>query len=900
MSEARVDSRASDAARSDTRGTNSSGSLLSLPPWTRAPRLALRTPAVIVAVLIASAILACASASASLFVSSATSEALRLNMGAFCPTASYPAIKSQIDLNKFPTQDNGTVDGSKVPGIIKKLTPQKAQVAELRNSMRAQGLATPELFAHSRDAMPSGTHNIAVNLLYGDRALENVTITEKSNIPGFYIPQTVSKYMGVHAGDTIKLSEKSITVAGVYQNLFGQPVRPYWCIDRALFDNAASENTPPPEILIATSEGLYFDTASYGSLARLTSAVDPADASLSDAHDWQDAINAVLTMTAAAKNPLNGVAADSNLSDSVKDITLVRAGLIGPIVPIAIGGSLLALFLIGAAGSYWADRRFNEVRMLASRGVGAGGLALKAGLELIIPAAAGTVLGLGAAYFIVRALGPSSVFDGSALPFAGLTAAIGFILGMLVMALVAGVRGRGHVEKTLGRKRTILSMLPWELLLLVAAGACWWALDSRGAVTIDRKIPVLNVLVLAFPLLFLVGASALIVRILVIVLPIARKLGGRGGTALFLALSRISASKVISGVVLAALAMPVAMTLYAAGLTDSTKHTLDAKGHVYVGAESAVQTVGTIKPGSDAARLGTIVNRYEYVKVDGESAELLTIDPKTFADNAYWDDSFADKSLPQLIKELSATAKDGTIPAIVVRAPGASSIALGEDTTEIPISVVDAPTVFPGIHQHAPLVIIAQGQLPDIPKSAGRKQELWTSAGVDLAQKAFAAQELPIYNAFTPESVLDVANVLSISWTFDYLQALAALSGVIAIGGLLLYVETRSRTRIASYAMARRMGLRRSTHFQSLLIEFSILAGVAALCGAALSYVAARMINPMLELSPLRPPAPIFTTPTGVLLLTAGVAIIVAVGTALYAQRAADRAKMSEVLRLGD
>ncbi|WP_170111070.1 FtsX-like permease family protein [Antricoccus suffuscus] len=900
MSEARVDSRASHGAPPANRGARSGGSLLSLPPWTRAPRLALRTPAVIVAVIIASAILACASASASLFVSSATSEALRLNMGQFCPTASYPAIKSQVDYTKLPTEDDGTIDFSKASGIIAKLAPQATKVAELRDAMRAHGLAAPELFAHSGNIMPSGTNKIAVNLLYGDHALQNVTITEKSDLPGFYVPQTVAKYMGVHAGDTIQLSNESITVAGVYQNLFGQPIRPYWCIDRALFDNAASASTPPPDILIATSEALYFDKASPSSFARLTSPVDRADSSLSDAHDWQDAVDAVLSTTAAAKNPLNGIAADSNLEDSIKDVTLVRAGLVGPIVPIAIGGSMLALFLVGAAGSYWADRRFNEVRMLASRGVGAGGLALKAGLELIIPAAVGTILGLGAAYFIVRALGPSSVFDRNALPYAGLTAAFGFILGILVMAMVAGIRGRGHVEKTLGRKRTIWSMLPWELLLLVAAGACWWALDSGGAVTVDRKIPVLSVLVLAFPLLFLVGASAFVVRLLILVLPVARKLGGRAGTALFLAVSRISASKVISGVVLAALAMPVAMTLYAAGLTDSIKHTLDAKGHVYVGAETAVQTVGTIKPGSKAAGLGTVVDRYEYIKVDGENAELLTIDPKTFAANAYWDDSFADASLPQLVDKLTAPAKNGVIPAIVVRAPGATSITLGDDNTKIAITVIDAPKAFPGIHQNAPLVIVARGQLPDIPQSAGLKQELWTPVDVNVAQKAFAAQELPIYNAFTPDSVLDVANVLSISWTFDYLQALAALSGVIAIGGLLLYVETRSRTRIASYAMARRMGLRRSTHFQSLLIEFAVLVGFAALCGAALSYVAARIVNPMLELSPLRPPAPIFTAPTGALLLTAGVAIIIAVGTALYAQSAADRAKLSEVLRLGD
>jgi putative ABC transport system permease protein len=38
---------------------------------------------------------------------------------------------------------------------------------------------------------------------------------------------------------------------------------------------------------------------------------------------------------------------------------------------------------------------------------------------------------------------------------------------------------------------------------------------------------------------------------------------------------------------------------------------------------------------------------------------------------------------------------------------------------------------------------------------------------------------------------------LGITWTFGYLSALALFLGVIAIGGLLLYPEARSRTRVS-------------------------------------------------------------------------------------------------------
>ena len=76
-------------------------------------------------------------------------------------------------------------------------------------------------------------------------------------------------------------------------------------------------------------------------------------------------------------------------------------------LPIALGGSILALLLVGAAGSYWADRRSREVRLLSSRGVGPGALALKAVLELALPAIVGTVLGWLTARWLVALLGPS-------------------------------------------------------------------------------------------------------------------------------------------------------------------------------------------------------------------------------------------------------------------------------------------------------------------------------------------------------------------------------------------------------------------------------------------------------------------------------------------------------------
>jgi putative ABC transport system permease protein len=95
------------------------------------------------------------------------------------------------------------------------------------------------------------------------------------------------------------------------------------------------------------------------------------------------------------------------------------------------------------------------------------------------------------------------------------------------------------------------------------------------------------------------------------------------------------------------------------------------------------------------------------------------------------------------------------------------------------------------------------------------------------------------------------------------------------------------------------MGLTRATHLRSLLAELGVLLGLAWIIGAGLAWAAILLVYHRLDIDPTRPPAPLLTVPV---LAFAGSALVVAavVGlAALYAQRSADRADVSEVLRLG-
>jgi hypothetical protein len=49
-------------------------------------------------------------------------------------------------------------------------------------------------------------------------------------------------------------------------------------------------------------------------------------------------------------------------SRAVAHADAVESGLQGPVLPVALAGGLLALLLVAAAGSFWADRRARAAR----------------------------------------------------------------------------------------------------------------------------------------------------------------------------------------------------------------------------------------------------------------------------------------------------------------------------------------------------------------------------------------------------------------------------------------------------------------------------------------------------------------------------------------------------------
>jgi putative ABC transport system permease protein len=198
-----------------------------------------------------------------------------------------------------------------------------------------------------------------------------------------------------------------------------------------------------------------------------------------------------------------------------------------------------------------------------------------------------------------------------------------------------------------------------------------------------------------------------------------------------------------------------------------------------------------------------------------------------------------------------------------------------------------------------PVVVLDRAALAGIDVS--RETRLWAPGTAEDVIAALDRAHVPIGGvAIDSRQVLDVTSFLAVSWTFGFLATLGGLTGLITVAGLVLYLETRQRTRRVAYALARRMGLTRAAHLASLVLEVGATLLASYAVGAALSWVAVRLVYLRLDALPTVPPTPLLRAPVPALLATGAAVLLAAWLGALVAQRAADQTKLAEVLRLAE
>jgi putative ABC transport system permease protein len=903
-------------------------SVLGTAPWRRAPLLLRRSPAVLLAVLAAGLILGAAAAATPLFLSSAANAALTRQIQERCPPTVGLQVRSNGALGGPVTAEEAQRAGL---GAATAWPAGRELLAIRERTVAAAGAAVPHLrppvLAMSGPQVqltgPTPDKFSGGRLLYRDGFEGQIrTLGTADGVRGVWLPSEAAAQLGVGPGDRITVSltgrEAPVRVAGVYRELHRLPPTPYWCSQaQVIYPPGFAEDPPPPLVLAdrvtfeAVSRRLQESRLEYTWDLELQDGITLPEARRTAAATLgarravaAEGSGMVDADQAPAFNSPGVVVTSTQLPFLVQRSASIAAAVSGAVGPVAVAGTGVALLLVAAAGSYWAERRRTEVALLAARGVGPLAIAVKAVLEMLVWAAVGAVLGWLAALGLVRLLGPSDLLDPSAVPAALARTGVALATGLALLGLVAGLRARAMTEPGVGARPGLLGRLPWELAVLVLAALAFRRLTEQGPpVATGTEPPRIDLLLLAFPMLFLVGTVALAVRLLGVAVRRLRTAGSGWPHALYLAARRVASGARLALLLVAASALSIGVMVYAATLTLSVRTTLDAKARTFVGSDVAVE--GFARDVAIPADLdATVVERYEEVLVDGNAVMMLAIDAATFARAAFWDEALADTPLDQIVRELAPGPSGEPLPVAVVgpTLPDrfAFDLFLGTQARSVRLQarVAERVRAFPGMRAN-PLVVVDRSALGDLDPL--KETLLWARGDREQVLAALDRADVRVVGVVTDaRDVLDVSSFLATSWTFGFLQALGLLTGLITAGGLLLYLETRQRGRRAAYALSRRMGLSRAAHLGSLLAEVggTLLGGFAI--GVALSFLAARLVYLRLDALPSVPPVPLLRTPVPALAGTAAAVLAVSWLAAWVAQRSADRTNLAEVLRLAD
>jgi putative ABC transport system permease protein len=851
----------------------------STPPWRKAPLLLLRFPSVFAAVACAGFILAVAAASTPLFLSSAGSAALASNYAGRCP------YEAGVRLYQYGP-------------------PAEADDASVRDSVAPLGLAAPIrtiVGPVSTLANGTGTHFATVTPMSRDGFVDHVhRLSGDGN--GVWLADRTAADLSVKAGDEITVNVNDLStkvrVGGIYTSLGDLPKASFWCSQDARIFRAGTfaEYVPPPLLLT--------DHATFLSMAAQLAHSD-------DEISWEQPLSRhVLTPDGisrlndqlgliARSGPRLGTAVGDLLHDERGTIT----GLKGAIGTVALAGRLVALVLFAAAGGFWVERRRSEVALLTSKGVGPVAVAFKALLEMVLPSAAFAAIGWWAATRLVGWIGPTSHIDQSAIKDAGTQVALSLAVALILLTVVAGATTRRMGEVSVSRFGRAATRAPWELGVLALAIASYYEVVTRGGSTVDSGTGAVKIdqLLLLFPMLFLAGGAGVIVRGIRRLLPWVRAAGGRLSPPLYLATRRLAGASRLALALVTAAALSIGILSYAGILAATSHAALQAKARVFTGSDVAV-TLQHDAPLPVALRdRATKVVRADkaYVTEGNESTDVLAIDRSTFSKGAFWDKSFSGTSLSTLLKHLapdpstdavSVLVVNGTLPTgthLVVRHNG--------DDVDVPVDVVGELHAFPGVKGKQRLVVVGQdsftGRQPD-----GITQ-VWSSGRLIDVTAALRAAGIEFTNPLTAGEALAAPGFRSVSWAFGFLQALGVLTALITVGGVLLYLAARQRSRDIAVAVTRRMGLSRRSHRLSVLAELGTMLVLGLVIGSALAFIAARLVYGRLDALPSVPPAPVLRVP----LVRAGWVALAAIAVAWLGatgvQWAADRADVSDVMR---
>jgi putative ABC transport system permease protein len=766
----------------------------------------------------------------------------------------------------------------------------------------------------------AGTRTARVRLAARDGFAGHIQALERTGGDGAWLPDTAASSLGVRAGQTVRLGLPPgvrVRVVGVYRDLAtsDQPLDRFWSpLGKVIYTLDQEERTTPPGLVLVDPDRFLELTRRLESPGQLEWDFYPESdrLTLPEADRLAAQIQAVQGTTGdpwAEQTGLTRVTTATPITDVVRRAHATLAALTGPVESISLTGRLLALALVAAAAVFAVRRRRGEVSVLIAHGVGGLPIGARSMVEAALPLAAGGALGYLVALGLAGPLDPVPGLQPQATAAARREVALAMAAGLLLFGLVTWIAVRSEERERARRLGQVLATPWWEVLALALAAAALYELRTRGGapVQVEGEPAQVDRLLVLFPLLAIAGLAGLATRAAARLLRRARPpltAASAARPAPVLALRRLVAAPRTVLLLVTGSAVALGLLTYSGTLVASTGSGAVDKARVLVGSDTNLQLLGEAPPGVTAGLPATVVRRFQEVRLtlDSRPVDMIGVDPASFASGAFWRQGFADASLGRLLGRLDQ-APPGRLAAVLAGPAVADARAVDVGRVRLAVTVVATARAFPGMtsSDRSLLVVSSAG----FDAAAGRKRyqaswwtELWARGDPGAALAALRRAGQAPAAVTTAAGQMRTAAFVAQAWTFRLLSALGVLAGMVALVGLVLYAQARQRGRVIAYALTRRMGLSRAAHRRSVFWELAGLLGFAFLLGAGLAVVAAAAVLPRLDPMPELPPSLGLELPGAVLAGTLGCVLLAALAGAVLVQRAADRAKVAEVMRL--
>jgi hypothetical protein len=468
----------------------------------------------------------------------------------------------------------------------------------------------------------------------------------------------------------------------------------------------------------------------------------------------------------------------------------------------------------------------------------------------------------------------------------------------VVVVVATGARRVGIGSGGAAPRRTLL---PWEPVVLAGAAAALYEVQTRPTIGDGGRI---DGLLLVFPLLLLAGGSGAAARILLSRRALST-VANHTPAAGWLAARRLAASRARVSLIVTGAAISIGIVVFAGATSASVRATAEAKAILGDGARQIARLsvnadLPTEPPIPGSTTLVTRTTESSVLRAGHDRADVLGVDPATFADAAFWDDSFADRSLGGLLDAIDAPGDDAA-PVIAVGdgLPDRFVVTVDGDggAQEVEVRVVARAEAFPGFEasRPRPLVVIDRDRLDAL--GIVEHPEVWSSDDDPAVPDRLADAGLTI--VYSRRAATDVTGTLLQPqvWAIDYLEVIGLAAGLVTVAGLGLHFAADAERRRLGAALARRLGLPSRQVTAATVVEVGAILLGGLVLGVGLAWTAVRLTYRKLDPVPYTPPDPLLRLDVGLVGLCVVIAVVVAVLVTFVVERRSARSSLPELLR---